>query len=136
MLTLSTLTYLEKPAMNPSQTLTNQISIRPNLTLPAEPLQNLCQHWQIIELALFGSVLRDDFNPESDIDLLITFADSARITFFDLDEIERQFSFLFENRPVDIVTKNAIEQSHNPIRRQNILNNAKIIYEQRSRSAT
>lgn len=115
---------------------TNPISIRPDFTLPAEPLQNLCQHWQIIELSLFGSVLRDDFNPESDIDLLITFADSARITFFDLDEIERQFSFLFENRPVDIVTKNAIEQSHNPIRRQNILNNAKIIYEQRSRSAT
>ncbi|MGB3236762.1 MAG: nucleotidyltransferase domain-containing protein [Geitlerinemataceae cyanobacterium] len=122
--------------MNPSQTLTNQISIRPDLTLSVEPLQNLCQHWKIVELALFGSVLRDDFNPNSDIDLLITFADSARITFFDLDEIEQQFSILFENRPVDVVTRNAIEQSHNPIRRQNILNNAKIIYEQRSGSAT
>jgi uncharacterized protein len=113
------------------QILSSPIAIRPDLTIAAEPLQNICQRWQIVELALFGSVLRDDFNPDSDIDLLVTFADSARITFFDLDEIERQFSILFDNRPIDVVTKNAIERSHNPIRRQNILNNAKIIYEQR-----
>jgi predicted nucleotidyltransferase len=88
---------------------------------------------KIIQLALFGSVLRDDFNNESDIDLLITFAEDAKINFFDLDNIEYQFSLLF-NRPVDVVTKRAIMNSHNPIRKQNILNNFKIIYEQKSGS--
>ena len=116
--------------MNLPPALTNSIEIRPDFTIPVEPLQSLCQHWQIIEIALFGSVLRDDFNADSDIDILVTFAENARITFFNLDEIERQFGILFNNRPVDVVTKNAIEHSRNPIRRQNILNNAQIIYPQ------
>lgn len=90
-------------------------------------LQKICQQWQITELALFGSVLRDDFNAESDIDILVSFTEEAKITFFDLDTIESQLSKLF-NRPVDIVTKQAIEQSHNWIRKNNILNNTKIIF--------
>ncbi|WP_319423227.1 nucleotidyltransferase family protein [Pleurocapsa sp. FMAR1] len=98
-------------------------------------LQKICQQWQITELALFGSVLRDDFKPQSDIDLLVSFAEDAKITFFDLDTIEAQFSRLF-NRQVDLVTKRSIEQSHNWIRKQNILNHAKIIYEQRSRNTS
>ena len=108
--------------INPDQ----RFNIQPN------QLQEICQQWQITELALFGSVLRDDFNAESDIDVLVSFAEEAKITFFDLDTIESQLSKLF-NRPVDIVTKQAIEQSHNWIRKNNILNNAKIIYGQRSR---
>jgi uncharacterized protein len=59
----------------------------------------------------------------------VTFAESAKITFFDLDAIEQDFAQLV-GRPVDVVTRRAIEQSHNPIRRQNILGNARIIYEQ------
>ena len=65
----------------------------------------------------------------------VSFAEEAKITFFDLDTIEAQFSQLFD-RPVDIVTKQAIEQSHNWIRKNNILNNAKVIYRQRSRDAS
>ncbi len=98
-------------------------------------LQEICQQWQITELALFGSVLRNDFNSQSDIDILVSFAEEAKITFFDLDTIEAQFSKLF-NRPVDVVTKQAIEQSHNWIRKNNILNNTKVIYGQRSRDAS
>lgn len=96
-------------------------------------LIQICQQWQIVELSLFGSVLRNDFNKNSDIDILVTFADDAKITFFDLDSIENQFSLLF-NRAVDIVTKKAIENSSNWIRKQNILANSKVIYEQKSRS--
>ena len=108
--------------INPDQ----HFNIQPN------QLQEICQQWQITELALFGSVLRDDFNAESDIDVLVSFAEEAKITFFDLDTIESQLSKLF-NRPVDIVTKQAIEQSHKKKKKNNILNNAKIIYGQRSR---
>jgi len=101
-----------------------------SLSVSMEELQAICQRWQIVELALFGSVLRPDFNPDSDIDVLVTFSEIAKITFFDLDTIEQQLSQLF-HRPVDVVTKRAIEQSHNPIRRKNILDHSKVIYEQR-----
>ena len=82
-------------------------------------------------MVLFGSILRDDFNSDSDIDLLVTFAEDAKVTFFDLDSIENQFSLLF-NRPVDVVTKKAINNSHNPIRKKNILDNLRVIYEYKS----
>ena len=100
-----------------------------NINLDTETISKICQNWQIVELALFGSVLREDFNSNSDIDILVSFADDAKITFFDLDDLEQEFSQLF-NRPVDVVTKAAIEQSHNWIRRKNILENSQIIYEQ------
>jgi uncharacterized protein len=104
-----------------------------NINFKPEQIEQICQQWQIEELALFGSVLREDFNPSSDIDVLVSFAESAKITFFDLDTIEQQLSKLF-NRPVDVVTKRAIEKSHNWIRKKNILDNAQIIYEQRQRN--
>ena len=102
-----------------------------NINLETEKISKICQNWQIVELALFGSVLREDFNSNSDIDILVSFADDAKITFFDLDDLEQEFSQLF-NRPVDVVTKTAIEQSHNWIRKKNILGNSQVIYEQRS----
>ncbi len=102
-----------------------------NINLEAEKISKICQNWQIVELALFGSVLREDFNLNSDIDVLVSFAEDAKITFFDLDSIEQELSKLF-NRPVDVVTKEAIEQSHNWIRKRNILENYQVIYEQRS----
>ena len=107
--------------------------INPNRHFDLKPiqLQEICQQWQITELALFGSVLRADFNSQSDIDILVSFAEDAKITFFDLDTIEGQLSKLF-NRQVDLITKRSIEESHNWIRKQNILGNSKIIYEQRS----
>jgi predicted nucleotidyltransferase len=108
------------------------IDLYKRLNAKPEQLTEICQQWQIVELALFGSILREDFNLNSDVDLLVSFAPQAKITFFDLDNIENQFSLLFK-RPVDIVTKKAMEKSHNWIRQQNILGNAKIIYEQKSR---
>ncbi len=104
-----------------------------NLDFETEKIAQICQQWQIVELALFGSVLRTDFNLDSDIDVLVSFAEDAKVTFFDLDTIEQQLSKLF-NRPVDVVTKRAIEQSQNWLRKKNILENAQIIYEQRSRN--
>ncbi len=81
-----------------------------NINLKPEKIEQFCQQWQIKELALFGSVLREDFNPQSDIDVLVSFAEDAKITFFDLDTIEQQISKLFD-RPVDVVTKRAIARA-------------------------
>ena len=102
-----------------------------NINLRPKEIEQFCQQWQIEELALFGSVLREDFSSQSDIDVLVSFDENAKITFFDLDVIEQQLSKLF-NRPVDVVTKRAIEQSHNWIRKKNILDQAQIVYEQNS----
>lgn len=110
-----------------------QLLIYQRLKIQPTQLQEICEKWQIIELALFGSVLRDDFNSQSDVDILVSFADQAKITFFDLNTIEEQLSKLFD-RPVDLVTKRAIEQSHNWIRKKNILSDSRVIYEQRSRN--
>ncbi len=106
-----------------------------NLKIQPVQLQEICQQWQIVELALFGSVLRDDFDSESDIDILVSFAKEAKVSFFALEAIEEQLSKLF-NRPVDLVTKQAIEQSHNWIRKQNILGNSSVIYQQRPRNTS
>ena len=83
-----------------------------------------CQKWQIVEFALFGSVLREDFGPDSDIDVLVTFADEARWSLLDVvtmrDELAEQFG-----RAVDIVEKSAIR---NPYRRRHILSSYEVVH--------
>lgn len=100
-----------------------------NISLDIKKITNICQQWQIIESALFGSVLREDFNDRSDIDILVSFADTASITFFALDTIEQQLSEIFHR--LDVVTKRAIAPKPYWIRQKNILENTKVIYEQR-----
>ncbi len=97
------------------------------VTLPNEKIFDFCQRWKIAEFALFGSVLREDFQPDSDIDVLVTFAPEARYGLFDLVDMEDELKTLFE-RDVDMVEKEAIIQSENYIRRKNILENTEVIY--------
>ncbi len=99
-----------------------------NIKLPQEKITEFCQRWQIRELALFGSVLREDFNPDSDIDLLVTFAENHQWSLFDFVDMQDQLEEIF-GRKVDLVSKHGIEKSRNYIRRENILNSAEIIYE-------
>ena len=97
------------------------------IALPMEEIRAFCQKWQITEFALFGSVLRDDFRPDSDIDVLVTFAPNSQRSLFQLvtmhDEIEAIFG-----RKVDLVNRRSIERSHNYIRRKAILNTARTVY--------
>ncbi|MGB7416665.1 MAG: nucleotidyltransferase family protein [Thermosynechococcaceae cyanobacterium] len=99
------------------------------ISLPQSAIIEFCQQWQITELALFGSVLRDDFRPNSDIDMLVTFSLEAQWSLLDLVKMEYSLEDLL-HRKVDLVMKTSIEQSHNWIRRQEILGTAQIIYEQ------
>lgn len=86
-----------------------------------------CKRRQITELALFGSVLRDDFGPDSDIDVLVRFSPDAKLSFLSLDQMEEELSEML-GRKVDLLTRKSIEQSPNWIRRENILGSAKTIY--------
>ncbi len=90
-------------------------------------IADYCARWKINEFALFGSVLRDNFGPDSDIDVLIEFDPSARWTLFDHVEMQDELKHLL-GREVDLVTKRAVERSRNPIRRRAILDSAQVIY--------
>jgi predicted nucleotidyltransferase len=97
------------------------------VTFDEAALRAFCERWGIVELAIFGSALRDDFRPDSDIDLLVTFARDTRATLFDLDTIESELAALL-GRPVDLVSRPGIERSKNEFRREAILGSARVVY--------
>jgi predicted nucleotidyltransferase len=97
------------------------------ISVPRKKLVEFCKRWKISELALFGSVLREDFQPHSDVDLLVSFSPRAKISLFDLVRMQNELMEIF-GRKVDLVERRAIEKSENYIRRQNILSNTKVIY--------
>lgn len=92
-----------------------------------EKIAECCRRWKITELALFGSVLRDDFRPGSDLDVLVTFAPDAKNRLDDLLEMKEELEALF-GRPVDLVEKRLVETSPNYIRRQHILSHTETIF--------
>jgi len=92
-----------------------------------EKIAEFCQRWKITEFALFGSVLRDDFRPDSDVDVLVTFAPDAEWSLFDDVDMEEELSVIF-GRKVDLVSRRAVERSDNWIRRKAILSTAESIY--------
>lgn len=103
-------------------------TINIKISIDYEKIAEFCQRWNITELALFGSVLRDDFQPESsDIDVLVSFAQDAHWTLFDLVDMEEDIQAIFQ-RKVDLVSRRGIERSQNHLRRQAILTSAKVIY--------
>ena len=96
-------------------------------TLPREQIAAFSRRWQVRRFALFGSILRDDFGPESDVDVLLDFAPGAPWTLFDLTRMKDELQRVFD-RPVDILTRPAVEASRNRVRRDAILSSAEIIY--------
>ncbi|MBP0030097.1 nucleotidyltransferase domain-containing protein [Roseofilum reptotaenium CS-1145] len=99
---------------------------------PEEQIQTFCQQWSVTELSLFGSILREeDFHRDSDIDLLIAFSADADWSLFDHIQMQQELEALF-NRKVDLISKRAVLRSHNPIRRQEILSTAQVVYSQES----
>ncbi|MEL7351457.1 MAG: nucleotidyltransferase domain-containing protein [Cyanobacteria bacterium P01_A01_bin.116] len=106
-----------------------------NIDLPMPAIERVCQKWHLTELALFGSVLRDDFQSEnSDIDVMVQFHPDALTAlrgfdyFIALEAIQEELKALF-HRDVDVIVRSGIEQSHNYLRRHEILSTAQVIYE-------
>jgi uncharacterized protein len=112
------------------QFMTDRIS---SFILPIEQIQAFCQRWHITEFALFGSVLRDDFRPDSDIDVLVTFDPSFQRGLTETLQMRDELQALF-GRQVDLIIKAAIERSENWLRRKNILESAQVIYAKFPRS--
>jgi len=99
----------------------------PDLRIDTDGLHTFCQKWCVSELALFGSVLRDDFGPESDIDILVTFLPHFRPRFSDLETMEQELASFF-GRSVDLVQRTAVERSENYLRREAILGHLRTLY--------
>lgn len=89
----------------------------PAVELPAEEIARLARRYDVARLALFGSVLRaGEFQPDSDIDVLVTFAPEARVSFLTLARLQRELSALLR-RPVDLVP----EQGLKPLIRDDVI---------------
>jgi predicted nucleotidyltransferase len=98
------------------------MAITPN-ELPLELLSSYCRHNDISKLALFGSVLRDDFRMNSDIDMLVEFEPDARVGFMTLARMRRELSELL-GRTVDLVPESGLK----PLIRDDVLDSAKVLY--------
>jgi uncharacterized protein len=97
----------------------------PHISIPYDSLDAFCRRHQIYKVALFGSVLRDDFRADSDIDILI---DVEAPSLAKLLQIEEAFSRLF-GRAVDVGEWQAVEEDSYFLRRNEILSGLQVIYE-------
>ena len=104
-----------------------KISTQLAIDLPMSALEEFCQRWQIQELAVFGSVLRSDFRADSDVDFLAIFAPYSSWSLLDRVRMEYDLEDILK-RKVDLLDREEVESSPNWIRRQDILNSARIIY--------
>lgn len=95
-----------------------------NTEIPADRIAAFCRKWKVVEFALFGSVLRDDFRPDSDVDIVVELAEGAPWSLFEwvdmIDELKAMFG-----REIDLVEKSAIT---NPFRRKAILGSREVLY--------
>ncbi len=98
-----------------------------DFSVPQKELADFCQRWKVAELALFGAVLRDDFRPDSYVEVLVTFTAEGRWSHFDLINMQNELEPIFE-RKVELVERKALEQSPNSIRRKLILSKTEVIY--------
>jgi predicted nucleotidyltransferase len=97
------------------------------IDVPQERIAEFCRKRCVRKLSVFGSALREDFRPDSDVDLLVSFTEDARYSLFDLAAMEEELGAIL-GRKVDLVEREAIEQSENYIRRRHILESEEPVY--------
>ena len=97
------------------------------LTTGTDALIGFCRRWKVAKLWLFGSVLSERFSPESDLDVLVSFAPDAPWTLFDLVRMRDELAEM-AGRPVDLVEREVIEHSANYLRRAEILSSARLLH--------
>jgi predicted nucleotidyltransferase len=100
---------------------------RVRIEIPQDRLAAFCRTHRIRRLSVFGSALREDFRPDSDVDLLVSFEEGARYSLFDLVTMQDELQAIL-GREVDLVEREAVEQSENYIRRRHILQNEEPVY--------
>ena len=92
--------------------------------IPRKKIAEFCKRWGITEFALFGSALRADFRPDSDVDVLVSIDPRAHIGLFQIAEMIIELEDMFK-RPVDLVEKEGLR---NPYRRSEILGTSQVVY--------
>jgi predicted nucleotidyltransferase len=100
------------------------------IELDTEAIRDFCRRWKIRELSVFGSILRDDFRPDSDVDFLVDFDEDAEWDLFDHFDMEEELAEVVGRR-VDLVARAVIEQSRNRLRKREILSTAEPIIAKR-----
>jgi uncharacterized protein len=99
-------------------------AMSPHLKVDRKRIEAFCAKWKVMELAIFGSALRDDFGPDSDVDVLVDLRAGHGLTLYDwldmIDELKAMF-----DRDVDLVAKGGLK---NPLRRREILRTAEVVY--------
>lgn len=101
--------------------------LKTSIPVDNEEIAGFCRRWQISELALFGSILGEDFGSESDVDVLVTFDSAARHGLFELARMRAELEQMF-GREVDLVSRRGLESSRNFLRRRAILSSAETLY--------
>ena len=107
---------------------------RHDIYIPDDTLTAFCCRWQITELALFGSILRSDFGPNSDIDFLVTYAPDKRREAWSYFPEQADMESLL-GRKVDWITRKSVEQGRNPLFQREVLNTAETIYAEHRETA-
>lgn len=97
------------------------------MSIPHQELVAFCKRWKVVEFALFGAAVRDDFTPGSDVDALASFAPDSNWGLFEHIQMKRELKAIF-GREVDLVTRRALEQSRNALLRSEILDTARVIF--------
>jgi uncharacterized protein len=97
------------------------------IKIPKAKIAEFCKRWSISEFAVFGSALRADFRPDSDVDVLVSFDPQAHVTLFDMVHMRDELKTIF-GREVDLVSKRGVMSSRNYLRRRNILDSAQVIH--------
>jgi hypothetical protein len=97
------------------------------IKIPRAKLADFCKRWNISEVAIFGSALRGDFRPDSDVDVLVSFNPQAHVTLFDMVHMQDELKAIF-GREVDLVSRRGVENSRNYLRRKRILETAEVIH--------
>ena len=95
--------------------------------IDTERLAVICKQYNVFQLWAFGSVLRDDFNAHSDIDILVEFLPNSRITLYKFQQLREELEALF-GRKVDLVDKKGVEDSRNQLRKEGILGNTSLLW--------
>lgn len=103
------------------------MAVQEKISIPKEEIASFCRRNRIKELALFGSVLRDDFRPDSDVDVLVKFEAGVESDFERLQNMKEELERLI-GRSVDLVERQSIENSENYIRRKHILTHLETVY--------
>jgi predicted nucleotidyltransferase len=97
------------------------------ISVPHEAVAAFCKKWHVVEFYLFGSVLRTDFGPASDVDCAVRFAPGSAYSLFDLVDMEDELKAVF-GRNVDLLTLRAIEHMPNEFRRRAILESLELVH--------